>query len=268
MRTFQTISFHINYFTKYGQNLFLAGSQWNNWKEFVPMKWSEGGRWELAWDAPIKSSVKPSVIEYKYIVCDQSCKDVTWESSGNRKLVVASDRANPDTKLTLIVNDVWDFPSQTSFAWKNSSASSTYFPCTAPYQNQSQNQAEQHQQQQQQQQNKQQLATASSAAAAAAAMSRNVNRMAVDSETRKREYSSGSDSDSDCDCRTEKDRDRDRPAPPAVRYENPVIDEERIRRINEQKRKKMIIARNNKAKRRPPTVPTPSPLSHCTTFLV
>lgn len=270
MRTFQTISFHINYFTKYGQSLFLAGNLWNNWKDFVPMRWTDGGLWEVACDAPLlpsssktsqssffssmTSSSPSSVIEYKYIVCDQTKGDVIWESSGNRKLVVASDEKEEEEgeegkeeskrkgKLTLVVNDVWDFPSQTSFAWKQSEAEndpSTYFAGNLSSE-------------------KKNFVDNNNNVNKKEILERESNNLIVNNNNKEEEEEE--------DEEEEEEEINNNNGGKKIVYEWCVVDEERIRKINAQKRKKMIAARKAKTVRRPPTVHIPSPLTQSTSY--
>lgn len=226
MRTHQPISFHINYFTQYGQSLFLAGSLWNNWQEFIPMRWGGSGRWELAYDAPLLAPAAASVIEYKYIVCDQSRRNILWESSGNRKLVVASSAAE---KLTLVVNDVWDFPSQTSFAWKQTESDPSTFFASAQINAKSENDDGGHFQ----------------------GKCEGLKNEKVSDEKEEKTAERG---------RIRK-QEREK-----VVYDFCEVDENRIRKINAMKRKKMIAERDKKKIRRPPTVHVPSPLAQSTSY--
>ena len=292
MRTFQTISFHINYFTKYGQSLFLAGNLWNNWQDFVPMRWTDGGRWEVACDAPLSpskssssssflsSSTSPSsVIEYKYIVCDQTRGDVTWESSGNRKLVVASDEKEEGDgvekgKLTLVVNDVWDFPSQTSFAWKQSEAEndpSTYFTASQQQADSGCEKKKYNDPNNNNNNNNNNIITKNNNI-----NNNNNNNYNNGNNVNKNDHFGYEDNNNnktnnyavvvDDDEEDEEEEEDNNNNNKKIVYEWCVVDEERIRKINAQKRKKMIAARKAKTVRRPPTVHTPSPLTQSTIY--
>lgn len=252
MRTYQPISFHINYFTQYGQSLFVAGNLWNNWQEFIPMTWLEGGRWELACSAPVRPA---DVIEYKYIVCDQSRSNILWESSGNRKLVVAADSrtaapAGGKKRLTLVVNDVWDFPSQTSFAWKQEEVDpSTFFSTPNNNSNCVENVVNRMDEQKKFEDE-----------------IKRILKSEKEKEIKKKNESKNNKIEDDEEEEDDEDEDDEVIEVKKIVYESCPVDEERIRRINEQKRKKMIALRNSKARRRPPTVHVPSPLSQSTTY--
>ena len=146
-------------------------------------------------------------------------------------------------KLTLVVNDVWDFPSQTSFAWKQSEAEndpSTYF--AGNLSSEKKNFVDNNNNNV----NKKEI------------LERESNNLIVNNNKEEEEE--------DEEEEEEEINNNNNGGGKKIVYEWCVVDEERIRKINAQKRKKMIAARKAKTVRRPPTVHIPSPLTQSTSY--
>lgn len=99
------ILFCVRYETKFGENVCLVGSPWDNWKKLIPMTWNKGGLWSCR----VPVSLNEDVVEYKYVVVDN--QNLLWESSDNRKVMLKTAK-QPDKKRTsfMALIDAWNYP--------------------------------------------------------------------------------------------------------------------------------------------------------------
>lgn len=101
--------FCVKYETKVGENVCLVGSMWNDWKDFVPMAWSEGGLWSCTLTLPERDFSDGGVtLEYKYVVVGGP--SLIWESSDNRRVgpILHSPHAFHFSFEVFV--DVWSYP--------------------------------------------------------------------------------------------------------------------------------------------------------------
>ena len=60
------VVFFVRYETNFGESLFLSGSLWENWKNLIPMTWSEGGMWCCT--VTLEPGDIKIPLEYKYVM--------------------------------------------------------------------------------------------------------------------------------------------------------------------------------------------------------
>ena len=99
----QKVSLKIQYTTSFGENLFVSGTYWDDWKAQVPLTWHEGGNWEYVFDADLGAGAALA-IEYKYLVRNDTTGATRWETTGNRQLTVRREA----TGKSLLVSDAWE----------------------------------------------------------------------------------------------------------------------------------------------------------------
>lgn len=96
------VSFKVNYFTQWGQNLYICGSSEelgkNNTTEAFPLQHTSDGNWE----GEVKFDSKTRQIEYKYLIKNGSEDNILWEWGSPRLLdfsLIKSDE--------IVLEDAW-----------------------------------------------------------------------------------------------------------------------------------------------------------------
>jgi 4-alpha-glucanotransferase len=96
------VSFKVNYFTQWGQNLCVCGSSEelgkNNTTEAFPLQHTSGGNWE----GEVKFAGKTRQIEYKYLIKNGSEDNILWEWGSPRLLDLAQIKSDE-----IVLEDAW-----------------------------------------------------------------------------------------------------------------------------------------------------------------
>jgi 4-alpha-glucanotransferase len=96
------VSFKVNYFTQWGQNLCVCGSSEelgkNNTTEAYPLQYICDGNWE----GEVKFASKTKQIEYKYLIKNESEDNILWEWGSPRLLDLAQIKSDE-----IILEDAW-----------------------------------------------------------------------------------------------------------------------------------------------------------------
>jgi 4-alpha-glucanotransferase len=96
------VSFKVNYFTQWGQNLYICGSSEelgkNNTTEAFPLQHTSGGNWE----GEVNFAGKTRHIEYKYLIKNGSEENVLWEWGSPRLLDLSLIKSDE-----IVLEDAW-----------------------------------------------------------------------------------------------------------------------------------------------------------------
>ncbi len=96
------ITFKVNYYTHWGQNVYVSGASAelgkNNTTEAYPLKYTQDGNWEVE----LNFSNKTTKIDYKYLIKNGSEEGIIWEWGESRQIDLSGIRSKE-----IVLEDAW-----------------------------------------------------------------------------------------------------------------------------------------------------------------